>query len=135
MLAHAKGYKAHILLPSDVAKEKVDLLEKLGATVERVKPASIVDKEQFVNLARRRAEERGGGLFADQFENEVNWKCHAETTGPEIYRQCGGRLDAVVSGVGMFNLAEEAKERHGRDDYGSVGLFTTSTTQTLGCSC
>ena len=77
MLAHAKGYKSHILLPSDVAMEKVELLEKLGATVERVKPASIVDKEQFVNLARRRAEERGRGLFADQFENEVNWKCHA----------------------------------------------------------
>ena len=101
MLAHAKGYKSHILLPSDVAMEKVELLEKLGATVERVKPASIVDKEQFVNLARRRAEERGRGFFADQFENEVNWKCHAETTGPEIYCQCGGKLDAVVSGVGI----------------------------------
>lgn len=135
MLAHAKGYKAHILLPSDIATEKVDLLEKLGATVERVKPASIVDKEQFVNLARRRAEERGGGLFADQFENEVNWKCHAETTGPEIYRQCGGRLDAVVSGVGIIHPSEEAKKRYRRDDYRSVGLSAPSAAEAVGCAC
>jgi cysteine synthase len=99
MIAKAKGYNSHILLPEDIATEKVDLLRKLGAEVERVKPASIVDKGQFVNLARRRAEERGG-FFADQFENEENWKCHYRTTGPEIYRQCAGKLDAFVSGVG-----------------------------------
>jgi cysteine synthase A len=105
MIASAKGYKTHILLPSDSAVEKVELLTKLGAVVERVKPASIVDKGQFVNLARRRAEtaEGGGGVFADQFENEENWKCHARTTGPEIYRQCGGKLDAFVSGAGTMS--------------------------------
>jgi cysteine synthase len=103
MLACAKGYHSHILLPDDVAMEKVELLQKLGAVVERVKPASIVDKGQFVNLARRRAEEKGNGMFADQFENEENWKCHARTTGPEIYRQCGGKLDAFVSGVGTLS--------------------------------
>ena len=102
MLASAKGYKSHILLPDDVGMEKVELLGKLGATVERVKPASIVDKGQFVNLARRRAQVEGGGrgIFADQFENEENWKCHYNTTGPEIYRQCAGKLDAFVSGAG-----------------------------------
>jgi cysteine synthase len=102
MLASAKGYKSHILLPEDSAMEKVQLLKTLGAIVERVKPASIVDKGQFVNLARLRAEERSDGIFADQFENEENWKCHARTTGPEIYRQCGGKLDAFVSGAGAF---------------------------------
>jgi cysteine synthase len=101
MIASAKGYKSHILLPEDCAIEKMELLQKLGAIVERVKPASIVDKGQFSNLARRRAEERGG-LFTDQFENEENWKCHARTTGPEIYRQCGGKLDAFVSGSGNW---------------------------------
>ena len=106
MLASAKGYKSHILLPDDVGLEKVELLGKLGATVERVKPASIVDKGQFVNLARRRAQVEGGGrgIFADQFENEENWKCHYNTTGPEIYRQCAGKLDAFVSGVGNYHL-------------------------------
>jgi len=107
MLCSSLGFKSHILLPSDIGSEKVELLRKLGATVERVKPASIVDKGQFVNLARRRAEEEsgGGGVFADQFENEGNWKCHERTTGPEIYKQCGGKLDAFVSGAGSSSKA------------------------------
>jgi len=101
MLASSKGLKTHILLPEDSAVEKVELMRTLGAEVERVRPASIVDKGQFVNLARRRAEESGGrAVFADQFENEENWRCHARTTGPEIYRQCAGRLDVFVSGAG-----------------------------------
>ena len=94
-------------MPSDQSAEKSDLLTALGAVVERVTPASIVDKKQFVNLAQRRAEEHtadpeipGRGFFADQFENESNWKAHYESTGPEIYRQCGEKLDAFVAGAG-----------------------------------
>ena len=87
-------------MPDDQAKEKYQLLEKLGATVEKVKPASIVDKNQFVNLAKRRAEEFGKnkeknkgnldgdnerensvneatGFFADQFENLANYLARA----------------------------------------------------------
>ncbi|EWC45161.1 cysteine synthase 2 [Drechslerella stenobrocha 248] len=109
-LAHicrARGYLAHICMPSDQSAEKASLLLKLGAEVERVTPASIVDKRQFVNLAKSRAHELTAdsssdarGFFADQFENESNWKAHFETTGPEILRQCGGRLDAFVAGAG-----------------------------------
>ncbi|GAA6060743.1 hypothetical protein JCM10212_003787 [Sporobolomyces blumeae] len=58
-IARARGYKAHIVLPDDVAKEKVKMLEVLGATVERVRPVSIVDKNHYVNLARVRALEFG----------------------------------------------------------------------------
>jgi cysteine synthase A len=94
-------------MPNDMAVEKSDILLKLGAEVERVRPAPIVDQDQFVNLARRRAlehtsdpEKRGRGLFADQFETEANWRAHFTGTGPEIYDQTGGRLDAFVSGAG-----------------------------------
>lgn len=94
-------------MPDDQASEKSDLLLKLGAEVERVRPASIVDKNQFVNKARARAaehtlskERRGRGFFADQFENEANWRAHFEGTGPEIYQQTGGRLDIFVAGAG-----------------------------------
>ncbi|KAK9314338.1 tryptophan synthase beta subunit-like PLP-dependent enzyme [Lipomyces starkeyi] len=107
MICRAKGYRAHICLPDDTSTEKVDLLEKLGAEVEKVPPASIVDKRQYVNQARSRAMERnndesieGRGLFADQFENEANWKAHYDHTGPEIYRQTGGHVDVVVAGAG-----------------------------------
>lgn len=94
-------------MPDDQASEKSDLLLKLGAEVERVRPASIVDQNQFVNKARSRAaehtqstERQGRGFFADQFENEANWRAHFEGTGPEIYQQTEGRLDAFVAGAG-----------------------------------
>lgn len=94
-------------MPSDVSTEKSDLLLKLGATVERVPPASIVDQDQFVNTARRRAQEHtsssttpGRGFFADQFENTANYIAHEQTTGPEIYEQCDGHIDTFVAGAG-----------------------------------
>lgn len=94
-------------MPDDMAIEKSDLLLKLGAEVERVRPAPIVDQNQFVNLARTRAKEHtadptkpGRGLFADQFENEANWRAHLTGTGPEIYEQTGRSLDAFVAGAG-----------------------------------
>ncbi|KAK4699599.1 hypothetical protein P7C70_g6663, partial [Phenoliferia sp. Uapishka_3] len=58
-IARSRGYKAHIVLPDDVAREKVQLLEALGAEVEKVRPVSIVDKRHYVNLARLRAAEFG----------------------------------------------------------------------------
>ena len=94
-------------MPSDQATEKSDLLLKLGAMVDRVPPAPIVDPEHFVNRARTLAAEHtadasrpGRGFFADQFDTAANWRAHFDGTGPEIYRQCGGQLDAFVSGAG-----------------------------------
>ncbi|MCJ1302099.1 hypothetical protein MMC08_004900 [Hypocenomyce scalaris] len=106
-ICRARGYLAHICMPSDQAIEKSDLLLKLGAVVERVAPAPIIDPMHFVNRARTLAAEhtadsdrRGRGFFANQFEIECNWQAHFEGTGPEIYRQCGGKLDAFVAGAG-----------------------------------
>ena len=94
-------------MPSDQALEKSELLLKLGAVVERVPPAPIVDPMHFVNRARILAAEHtadasrpGRGFFADQFEIEANWRAHFEGTGPEIYEQCGGYLNAFVAGAG-----------------------------------
>ncbi|KAF2674568.1 cysteine synthase [Microthyrium microscopicum] len=106
-ICRARGYLAHICMPDDQAKEKSDLLLKLGAEVERVRPSPIISEDHFVNRARRLAAEHtasndipGHGVFADQFENEANWRAHFEGTGPEIYKQVGGRLDAFVAGAG-----------------------------------
>ena len=94
-------------MPSDVSLEKSSLLRKLGAIIERVPPAPIIDPMHYVNRARSLAAEHtadptkpGRGYFADQFENEANWLAHFEGTGPEIYTQCGGRLDVFVAGAG-----------------------------------
>ncbi|KAJ3272946.1 hypothetical protein HDV01_005143 [Terramyces sp. JEL0728] len=106
LIARAKGYKCHIVMPDDVAVEKSNLLLMLGATVEKVKPCSIVDPNHFVNLARKKADEMNSGntsakgLFCNQFENLINFDIHYKTTGPEIYKQAGGKIDAFVMGAG-----------------------------------
>ncbi|KAL8916146.1 MAG: hypothetical protein Q9208_008683 [Pyrenodesmia sp. 3 TL-2023] len=106
-VCRARGYLAHICMPSDQATEKSDLLLKLGAVVDRVPPAPIIDPMHFVNRARSLAADHtadpqrpGRGYFADQFENQANWQAHYESTGPEIFNQCGGKLDAFVAGAG-----------------------------------
>ncbi len=106
-LARALGYRAHICMPDDQSHEKSDLLLHLGAAVERVAVAPITSPDHFVNLARRRAAEHAAanedgsrGFFADQFESPANWQAHFATTGPEIWRQTGGLVDAFVAGAG-----------------------------------
>ncbi|OLY84022.1 Cysteine synthase 2 [Smittium mucronatum] len=105
-------------MPNDVASEKRQILEKMGATVELVKPCSIVDPNNFVRVAERRAQEyelfegeaKDGsgesitrkGFFMDQFENPSNFAAHYKNTGPEIFKQMKGKpkLDAIVHGSG-----------------------------------
>lgn len=117
LAAAAKGYRVHIVMPDDQAEEKVQLVRRFGATVELVRPASITSPENYVNVARRRAAELNaipggeGAFFADQFDNPANFRAHFEGTGPELWEQCGCKLDAFVmsagtggtiSGVGHF---------------------------------
>lgn len=106
-LARSMGYRAHICMPDDQSMEKSDLLLLLGATVERVTVAPITSPDHFVNLACRRAQEHATkhndgskGFFADQFESPANWHAHFQTTGPEIWKQTDGKLDAFVAGAG-----------------------------------
>ncbi|KAK3394316.1 cysteine synthase-like protein [Podospora didyma] len=106
-LARARGYRAHICMPDDQSAEKSDLLHHLGATVERVPVAPITSPNHFVNLARTRAREHTAstdtasrGFFADQFESPANFQAHVATTGPEIFRQTDGKIDAFVAGAG-----------------------------------
>ncbi|EHY60534.1 Cysteine synthase 2 [Exophiala dermatitidis] len=121
-LCRARGYLAHICMPSDQSFEKSNLLLKLGAVVERVTPAPIVDQAHFVNRARNLAREhtadpnkKGRGYFANQFETEANWRAHYEGTGPEIYAQTEGQVDAFVAGAGtggtLSGVAMFLKER------------------------
>ncbi|GME91285.1 unnamed protein product [Ambrosiozyma monospora] len=107
MLCNALGYTCHICLPDDTSNEKLQLLESYGADIEKVKPASIVDPSQYVNAARRGAQALtddpttdARGVFADQFENDNNWRVHYRSTGPEIWEQMDHDLDYFVAGSG-----------------------------------
>ncbi|KAI5921109.1 pyridoxal-phosphate dependent enzyme [Camillea tinctor] len=132
-LARARGYLAHICMPDDQSAEKSALLHHLGAVVERVPVAPITSPSHFVNLARRRAAEHTAserdasrGFFADQFESPANYAAHLRTTGPEIYRQAGGRVDAFVAGAGtggtVAGVARYLKEESGLGDAVKVVL-------------
>ncbi|KAJ7028507.1 PALP-domain-containing protein [Mycena alexandri] len=121
MVARARGYDATIITPDDMAAEKLHALRSLGADVEQVRPASIVDKKQ--NIARQRAldfssasspsllsasedsiavltDSAARGFFADQFENKSNYDAHFDGTGPELWRQTNRNVKAFVSGAG-----------------------------------
>lgn len=122
MICNALGYRAHISLPDDTSPEKLALLESLGAVVNKVKPASIVDPDQYVNAAkkacRKMCDEEGvRGVFADQFENEANWRVHYGTTGPEVYAQTRGKIDCFIAGCGtggtITGVARYLKEKRG----------------------
>lgn len=105
-LCNSRGYEAHIVVPNDTSDEKMNLLRMLGAKVHLVSPAGIADPGHYVNTAKRLTDEVNASssdqqaIFANQFENEVNWKCHYATTGPEIWSQANGKIDAFVSGAG-----------------------------------
>ncbi|KAI8871183.1 tryptophan synthase beta subunit-like PLP-dependent enzyme [Ramicandelaber brevisporus] len=123
-LAKAFGYNCHVVMPDDVAREKVDILRTLGAQVEQVRPASIVHPDHFVRVAERRATEYtdlmkaqkhpwARGHFSDQFENPVNLLIHYQTTGPEIYSQLREyRRQQIVRGeIQLSSVTGDGLER------------------------
>lgn len=99
-IARLKGYACSIFMPDDQAKEKYALLEKLGATVEKCRPVPISNHAHFCRVAEERAQNDPHGLLANQFETMDNILAHYEHTGPEIYEQTAGDMDALVLGAG-----------------------------------
>jgi cystathionine beta-synthase len=100
LVAAQKGYKLTLVIPDKMSQEKIFHLRALGATV--VMTRSDVEKghpDYYQDLAQRIAREEGA-FYVNQFENPANPLGHEMTTGPEIAAQLGGKLDAMVCGVG-----------------------------------
>ena len=108
-----KGYRVVLFVPERFSREKVQVMEALGAEVHRT-PDS-----EGIQGAIRRAKELAAGIpdsfTALQFENPANPDFHYETTAPEIFEQMQGRVDALVIGVGtggtFSGVARYLKER------------------------
>jgi cystathionine beta-synthase len=99
--AAIKGYRMIFVLPDKVAPEKISLLRAYGAEVVICPTAVDPDSpESYYAVSDRLAEEIPGGFKPDQYSNMGNPDAHYETTGPEIWEQTGGELDAVVISVG-----------------------------------
>lgn len=102
-LAHlcaARGYRCIIVIPDNQSPEKMDLLRVLGAEVRPVPPKPYVDPNNYQKIAGRLAAELPNAIWANQFDNTVNRQAHYETTGPEIWQDSGGRIDAFVCATG-----------------------------------
>ncbi|MFO1401038.1 MAG: cysteine synthase A [Steroidobacteraceae bacterium] len=117
-LAHvcnARGYRCVIVMPDNQSPEKYALIEALGAEVHRVKTVPYSDPNHYQKVAGRMAGELPNAIWANQFDNTANRRAHVESTGPEIWEQTEGRIDAFVaaSGTGgtVAGVSEYLKSR------------------------
>ena len=117
LVAAIKGYKIILVIPDKMSREKILHLEGLGAEI--VLTRSDVPEghpEYYQDLARTIAAKTPGSFLANQFSNPANPMIHRTTTGPEIWEQMDGNIDAMVAGVGsggtITGLAEFFKEKN-----------------------
>ena len=99
LVAAERGYRLACVMPAKMSADKRAALAALGAEVIVVPNAPPSSPENFQNVARRLAEERGWFL-TDQFAHPANPRIHEVTTGPEVLAQCNGRVGAFVCGIG-----------------------------------
>lgn len=99
LLGRERGYRVVVSMPDNQAREKYELLEAMGAEVRKVPPVPFANENHFFHQARKLAE-ANGWWWANQFENVANGDFHYETTGPELWEQCEGKVDVLVSAVG-----------------------------------
>ncbi|RQT09847.1 cysteine synthase A [Burkholderia contaminans] len=102
-LAHicaARGYRCVIVIPDTQSPDKLAILRTLGAEVRPVPAAPYRDPNNYQKIAGRLADELDNAVWANQFDNVVNRQAHYETTGPEIWRDTAGTIDAFVCATG-----------------------------------
>ncbi|HXW50816.1 MAG TPA: cysteine synthase A [Candidatus Acidoferrales bacterium] len=118
MLGNARGYRTIIVTPDDQSAEKIELLTILGADVRLVPAVAFQNPDNYYHVAARIAAETPGAIWSDQFNNLANAKGHYETTGPEIWSACAGRIDAFVTSAGtggtFAGVSAALKERDSR---------------------
>jgi cysteine synthase A len=117
-LAHlcaARGYRCIIVIPDTQSPAKMEILRALGAEVRPVPARPYKDPDNYQHVARRLAEEMPDAIWANQFDNVVNRDIHYATTGPEIWRDTAGGVDAFVCATGtggtLAGVARALKER------------------------
>lgn len=105
LVANARGYRSVIVMPETQSQEKKDILRLCGADLRLVPAAPYANPNNYVRYSERLAQEIAasepkGAIWANQFDNTANRRAHIETTGPEIWQQTDGKLDAFVASVG-----------------------------------
>lgn len=101
LVARARGYRTIFTMPDKMSKEKITLLRAFGAKVIVTPTAVSPDNPaSYVKVAERIAKETPNAFMPNQYFNPANPDAHYRTTGPEIWEQTGGKIDALVAGMG-----------------------------------
>jgi cystathionine beta-synthase len=101
MAAAVKGYRCVFAVPDKISREKLEALKAFGAQVI-VAPTNVPadSPDSFTSVAKRVAAETPHSFYVNQFHNPDNAEAHYRLTGPEIWEQAEGRIDAFVAGLG-----------------------------------
>ena len=128
MVAGALGYRTTVVIPRTQSQEKKDAIRLMGAELVEVDAVPYADPNNYVRYSGRLAteldaSEPAGAVWANQFDNLANRAAHAETTGPEIWTQTGGRVDGFICAVGSGGtLAGVALALRARNPKVAIGL-------------
>jgi len=121
LVGNALGYRTVIVMPETQSQEKKDMLRLCGADLRLVAAVPYANPMNYVRYSESLAQEiaktePNGAIWANQFDNTANRHGHYETTGPEIWQQTDGKVDAFVSAVGtggtLAGVAMALKERN-----------------------
>lgn len=138
LVGAVRGYRCVFTMPDKMSKEKQDTLKAFGARVV-VTPTNVPadSPDSYYSTAKRLAAETPGSFYVNQYHNRDNVEAHYLSTGPELWAQTEGRLDAFVAGIGtggtMSGAGKYLKERNpaivnvGVDPIGSIyhAMFKT----------
>ncbi|MFL2743362.1 MAG: cysteine synthase A [bacterium] len=105
LVGNSLGYRTVVVIPETQSQEKKDMLRLCGADLREVPAVPYRDENNYVKVSGRLAEEfakteENGAIWANQFDNVANRHGHYENTGPEIFEQCDGKVDAFICAVG-----------------------------------
>lgn len=123
MVGKALGYKCTIVIPRTQSEEKKDAIRLYGAELVQVDAVPYANEMNYVKYSGRLAaeldaKEPGGAIWANQFDNVANREAHIHGTGPEIWAQTDGKVDAFISAVGsggtLAGVAQALRERNPR---------------------
>ena len=131
LVGNSRGYRSVIVMPETQSREKIDFLRMIGADLRLVPAKPYKDPGNYVHYSRRLAEELQA-VWANQFDNLANREGHRQTTGPEIWHQTAGAVDAftcscgtggTLAGVALALKARNPKVRIVLADPEGSGLY------------
>ncbi|MCZ6742408.1 MAG: cysteine synthase A, partial [Alphaproteobacteria bacterium] len=121
LVGNARGYRSVIVIPDTQSDEKKDMLRLCGAELIEVPAVPYADPNNYVKVSERLARELNekephGAIWANQFDNIANRQAHIDGTGPEIWRQTDGTVDAFTCSIGtggtLAGVSMALKERN-----------------------